>query len=142
VLAVDGKTVRRRPPTRRQPSHVVAVFDLTSAAVLAKREIASKGGEVAVVSRLLDRLDLTVVLVTADGCGRPRPGQGRHHRLIARTRSARSVPFRGLTPSSCAASTFLAVIEHGRGRRVHLAGITAHPTGPGSSNRPTTCSWT
>jgi predicted transposase YbfD/YdcC len=45
---------------------LVAVFDLTSGAVLAQREIASKGGEVAVVPRLLDGLDLTDVLVTAD----------------------------------------------------------------------------
>ena len=26
-------------------------------------------------------------------------------------------------------------------RHVHIAGITAHPTGPGSLNRPATCSW-
>jgi len=35
----------------------------------------------------------------------------------------------------------LVVIEHGR-RRVHLAGISAHPTGPGSPSRLATCSWT
>ena len=35
----------------------------------------------------------------------------------------------------------LVVIEHGR-RRVHLAGITAHPPGPGSPSRPATCSST
>jgi hypothetical protein len=66
VLAVDGKTVRgaRRPDGSR--AHLVALFDLTSGAVLAQREIASKGGEVAVVPRLLDGLDLTDVLVTAD----------------------------------------------------------------------------
>jgi putative transposase len=35
----------------------------------------------------------------------------------------------------------LVVVEHGR-RRVHLAGITAHPTGAWSPSRPATCSWT
>ena len=32
----------------------------------------------------------------------------------------------------------LIAIEHDR-RRVHVAGITAHPTGPGSPNKPATC---
>jgi predicted transposase YbfD/YdcC len=66
VLAVDGKTVRgaRRPDGTR--AHLVAVFDLVSATVLAQQEIAEKGGEVAVFPRLLDTLDLTDVLVTAD----------------------------------------------------------------------------
>src|SRR3954451_6393200 len=35
----------------------------------------------------------------------------------------------------------LIVIEHER-RRVRIAGITAHPTGSGSPNRPVTYSWT
>jgi hypothetical protein len=35
----------------------------------------------------------------------------------------------------------LVVIEHGR-RRVHIAGITAHPTGAWVTSRPATCSWT
>jgi putative transposase len=35
----------------------------------------------------------------------------------------------------------LVVIEHGR-RRAHIAGTTAHPTGPGSPSRLATCSWT
>jgi hypothetical protein len=35
----------------------------------------------------------------------------------------------------------LVVIEHGR-RRVHLAGITAQPTGAYATPQPATCSWT
>jgi putative transposase len=35
----------------------------------------------------------------------------------------------------------LVVIEHGR-RRVHIAGITARPTGAWVTSRPATCSWT
>ncbi len=66
VLAVDGKTVRgaRRPDGSR--AHLVAVFDQASATVLTQREIADKGGEVAVFAPLLDTLDLTDVLITAD----------------------------------------------------------------------------
>ena len=67
----------RRPPPRdrhrgdggdggyRQP-HLVSVLDQASGAVLGQVAVAEKGNEIAAFTTLLDELDLTDVLVTAD----------------------------------------------------------------------------
>jgi predicted transposase YbfD/YdcC len=81
VLALDGKTVRgAHIPTStdtdtntgsgggqsyRQP-HLVAVLDQATGAVLGQVQVEAKGSEVAAFTTLLDKLDLTGVLVTAD----------------------------------------------------------------------------
>jgi predicted transposase YbfD/YdcC len=79
VLALDGKTVRGAhiPNTTsssctdavaggyRQP-HLVSVLDQGSGAVLGQVEVEAKSSEVAAFTTLLDELDLTDVLVTAD----------------------------------------------------------------------------
>jgi len=76
VLALDGKTVRgAHIPTDtdggpsgggyRQP-HLVSVLDQASGAVLGQVAVAEKGNEVAAFTTLLDDLDLTDVLITAD----------------------------------------------------------------------------
>jgi predicted transposase YbfD/YdcC len=80
VLAVDGKTVRGAhiptAPTStdtdscdggcyRQP-HLVSVLDQASGAVLGQIAVAEKTNEVGAFTTLLDQLDLTGVLVTAD----------------------------------------------------------------------------
>jgi predicted transposase YbfD/YdcC len=73
VLALDGKTVRgAHLPTGtsdgggyRQP-HLVSVLDQASGAVLGQVAVAEKGNEIAAFTTLLDELDLTDVLVTAD----------------------------------------------------------------------------
>jgi len=72
VLALDGKTLRgAHIPTDtggggyRQP-HLVSVLDLASGAVLGQVAVAEKGNEVAAFTTLLDDLDLTDVLITAD----------------------------------------------------------------------------
>jgi predicted transposase YbfD/YdcC len=82
VLALDGKTVRgAHIPTSadttdttdtgssgggyRQP-HLVSVLDQGSGAVLGQVTVAEKGSEVAAFTTLLDQVDLTDVLVTAD----------------------------------------------------------------------------
>lgn len=88
VLALDGKTVRgAHVPTStdtatgggtaggadagpggggyRQP-HLVSVLDQGSGVVLGQVEVEAKGSEVAAFTTLLDDLDLTDVLVTAD----------------------------------------------------------------------------
>ena len=77
VLALDGKTVRgaHLPRDRhlgggaasgyRQP-HLVSVLDQASGAVLGQVAVEEKGSEVAAFTTLLDELDLTDVLITAD----------------------------------------------------------------------------
>ena len=73
VLALDGKTVRgAHLPTGtsdgggyRQP-HLVSVLDQASGAILGQVAVAEKGNEIAAFTTLLDELDLTDVLVTAD----------------------------------------------------------------------------
>ena len=72
VLALDGKTVRgAHIPTDtadggyRQP-HLVSVLDQASGVVLGQVAVAEKGNEVAAFTTLLDELDLTGVLITAD----------------------------------------------------------------------------
>jgi DDE_Tnp_1-associated/Transposase DDE domain len=92
VLALDGKTVRgAHIPTAtiattatttdggtdvgtggyRQP-HLVSVLDQASGVVLGQIQVAAKGSEVAAFTTLLDELDLTDVLVTADALCRAR----------------------------------------------------------------------
>ncbi len=93
VLALDGKTVRgAHIPTDtdsstdsstggggggtggyRQP-HLVSVLDQTSGAVLGQVAVAEKSSEVAAFTTLLDDLDLTDVLITADAAH-----TNRHH---------------------------------------------------------------
>jgi predicted transposase YbfD/YdcC len=82
VLALDGKTVRGAhiPSTGtgtggsgsdavtggyRQP-HLVSVLEQRSGVVLGQVQVEAKGSEVAAFTTLLDELDLTDVLVTAD----------------------------------------------------------------------------
>jgi predicted transposase YbfD/YdcC len=79
VLALDGKTVRGahiRTDTDtdtdtdtgagyRQP-HLVSVLDQASGAVLGQVAVEEKGSEVGAFTTLLDNLDLTDVLITAD----------------------------------------------------------------------------
>ena len=85
VLALDGKTVRGAhlpidcdgengggdDRGYRQP-HLVSVLDQTSGAVLGQVTVEEKGSEVAAFTTLLNDLDLTDVLITADALCRAR----------------------------------------------------------------------
>jgi predicted transposase YbfD/YdcC len=66
VVAVDGKTARgaRRPDG--SAVHLLAAFDQASGVVLGQTAVERKPNEVTAFAPLLDRLDLTDVLVTAD----------------------------------------------------------------------------
>jgi predicted transposase YbfD/YdcC len=88
------------------------VFDLATGAVLAQREIANKGGEIAVVPGLLDQLELTDVLVTADALHTQRGhadylhSRGAHYLMTVKAnqprllRRLRKLPWRQIGPAA------------------------------------------
>src|SRR5215203_5429362 len=102
VLALDGKTVRGAHIATstdtdagsggggyRQP-HLVSVLDLASGVVLGQVTVAEKSSEIAAFTTLLDDLDLTDVLITADAVHTNRNhadylhGRGGHYLLTAK----------------------------------------------------------
>lgn len=70
VIAVDGKTVRgartRTGDDEGLPPHLVAALDQHTGAVLAQTAVEQKSGEIAAVPAVLDRLDITDAVITAD----------------------------------------------------------------------------
>jgi hypothetical protein len=66
AVAVDGKTLRGSGHHPRLPVHLLAATDHTSHAVLAQTEVDGKTNEITRFRPLLDRLDLTDTVVTAD----------------------------------------------------------------------------
>jgi predicted transposase YbfD/YdcC len=66
VIAIDGKTVRRRPQTSGRPLHMVSAWDCEHQLVLAQIATDIKGHEIAAVSKLLKMLYLKGAIVTAD----------------------------------------------------------------------------
>ncbi len=71
VLALDGKTLRgdrvRAADGRVYLPHLVSVLDQARGVVLGQVQVDHKTSEVAAFGTLLDDLDLSDVLVTADG---------------------------------------------------------------------------
>jgi predicted transposase YbfD/YdcC len=65
ALAVDGKTLRGSGPAGGQV-HLLAVMDHTNQAVLGQVDVDGKSNEIRAFAPLLDRLDLTATVVTAD----------------------------------------------------------------------------
>ena len=66
AVAVDGKTLRGSGHHPRSPVHLLAAMDHTSRAVLAQTEVDGTTNEITRFRPLLDRLDLTATVVTAD----------------------------------------------------------------------------
>jgi predicted transposase YbfD/YdcC len=153
VLALDGKTMRGAhiPITAtaeagvaeagtaaetggyRQP-HLVSVLDQASGVVLGQIQVAEKGSEVAAFTTLLDDLDLTDVLITADAVHTNRNHadylhqRGGHYLLTAKLnqptllRRLRALPWKQIG---------VAGREHGRGHgRVEtrtISVVSLHP---------------
>lgn len=95
VVAVDGKTARgaRRPDG--PAVHLLAAFDQASGVVLGQTAVHSKSNEVTAFAPLLDRLDLTDVLVTADALHTHRGhaeylhGRGGHYLWVVKANQPR-----------------------------------------------------
>jgi predicted transposase YbfD/YdcC len=93
VVAVDGKTARGARTEDGTQVHLLAAFDPTCGAVLGQTQVSGdegKSSEITAFAPLLDRIDLTDVLLTADALHTQRGhadylhGRGGHYLLIAK----------------------------------------------------------
>jgi predicted transposase YbfD/YdcC len=66
AVAVDGTTLRGSSLHGAAPMHLLAAMDHATGGVLAQTEVDSKTNEITPFRPLLDRLDLTDTVVTAD----------------------------------------------------------------------------
>ena len=66
MVAVDGKTTRGARTDDRTQVHLLAAFDHDSGVVLGQTQVDGKSNEITAFAPLLDRIDLTDVLLTAD----------------------------------------------------------------------------
>jgi predicted transposase YbfD/YdcC len=83
VYSVDGKTLRGTGPAGTQV-HLLAVLDQHTGTVLGQVDVAGKTNEISRFQPLLDPLDLTTVVVTADALHTQRE----HARWLAETKQA------------------------------------------------------
>jgi hypothetical protein len=66
VIAVDGKTLRGSGHGQQDGRHLLAAFDHGHGAVLGQVEVGAKTNEIPLFSTLLDRIDITGAVITAD----------------------------------------------------------------------------
>jgi predicted transposase YbfD/YdcC len=90
VVAVDGKTARGARTEDGTQVHLLAAFDPTSGVVLGQTQVDGKSNEITAFAPLLDRIDLTDTLLTADALHTQRGHadylhqRGGHYLLIAK----------------------------------------------------------
>jgi predicted transposase YbfD/YdcC len=66
AVAVDGKTARGSRCPDRPARHLFAAFEHASGVVLGQMQVDDKSNEITAFAPLLDRIDLTGVVITAD----------------------------------------------------------------------------
>ena len=66
VIAVDGKTLRGSGHGQENGRHLLAAFDHAHGVVLGQVEVGAKTNEIPLFSTLLDRIDITGAVITAD----------------------------------------------------------------------------
>jgi predicted transposase YbfD/YdcC len=98
MVAVDGKTARGARTEDGTQVHLLAAFDPTSGVVLGQTQVSGdegKSSEITAFAPLLDRIDLTDVLLTADALHTQRAhadylhDRGGHYVLIAKANQPR-----------------------------------------------------
>jgi predicted transposase YbfD/YdcC len=95
VVAVDGKTARGARTDDGAQVHLLAAFDHAAGVVLGQTQVDGKSNEITAFAPLLDRIDLTDVLVTADALHTQRGHvqylhtRGAHYVLIAKANQPR-----------------------------------------------------
>ena len=66
AIAVDGKTARGARGPDRTATHLFAAFDHRSGVVLGQTQVEAKTNEITAFAPLLDRIDITGTIITAD----------------------------------------------------------------------------
>jgi predicted transposase YbfD/YdcC len=90
VIAVDGKTLRGSGHGSEESRHLLAAFDHAHGAVLGQVDVNAKTNEIPMFSTLLDRIDITGAVITADALHAQHghaiylAGRGAHYLLIVK----------------------------------------------------------
>jgi predicted transposase YbfD/YdcC len=122
LIAFDGKTVRGARTADGAP-HLVAAFDQSAGAVLGQLAVSSKSNEIPALRDLLDGMDITGAVITADAmhCQRETArhitGKGAHYVLTVKANqptlraACKALPWREVPA--------VTDIDTSHGRRVH-----------------------
>jgi len=90
VVAVDGKTLRGSGHGGEDARHLLAALDHTHGVVLGQADVGAKTNEIPLFSTMLDRIDITGAVVTADAMHAQREhatylhGRGAHYVLTVK----------------------------------------------------------
>jgi predicted transposase YbfD/YdcC len=137
VIAVDGKTLRGSGHGTESGRHLLAALDHAHGAVLGQVEVGAKTNEIPMFSTLLDRLEITGAVVTADALHAQREhatylaGRSAHYLLIVK----RNQP--GLHAQLAALPWRDVPVAHTRRERGH--GRTERRPGAARRSKPRPC---
>jgi predicted transposase YbfD/YdcC len=90
VIAVDGKTLRGSGGDQQPACHLLAALDHAQGVVLGQVEVGAKTNEIPLFTALLDRIEITDAVITADALHAQRDhatylaGRGAHYQLIVK----------------------------------------------------------
>ncbi len=94
VIAVDGKTLRGSRHGGEDGRHLLAAFDHAHGVVLGQLEVGAKTNEIPLFTALLDRIEITGAVITADALH----AQRKHARYLARRGAHYVITVKGNQP--------------------------------------------